>query len=107
MKPRRRAALLLDEAARHLGKLADRLDPPRPVLDRAEAAASITAADRQAARDRHPSTGVEVPRLTRPRPFHRGGGYLSSGRVITELPRAPRGPAPGGRRLDLPQEPRP
>lgn len=38
MNLRRRTATVLDEVARLAGRLADRLDPPRAVLDRARAA---------------------------------------------------------------------
>lgn len=60
-------------------------------------------------RSGHPMKGGQVlmgPQQPRPQvqqripgpPPQRGGGYPATGPVITEMPRAPRGPAPGGRR---------
>lgn len=73
---------------------------------------SIALADRMERRprpSRYPMKGGQVlmgPQQPRPRvqaripgppPRARRGGYESSGEPITEMPKAPSGPAPGGR----------
>lgn len=70
----------------------------------------IRLADQRRPRpSRYPMHGGQVlmgPQQPRPRvqeripgpPPRRGGGYQSSGEPVTVMPRAPRGPGPGGKR---------